>query len=140
MARKHIILHLENEVDWINEVKRILSDEYDVRSARTLREATMMLRDTAIDAAVIDISLVRDDANDVQGEEFMDALEAAGILPGNRIIVLSAHLDDMVYHDRMRRYFRDFDTWDVMKKQTFKPDELKKHMREAVQTPFLPDA
>jgi CheY-like chemotaxis protein len=83
MAR---ILHVENEQEWIEIVRRQLAD-HQVDSADTFEKALILLRDSpAYDLALVDLNLERD--NDGLGRELLDLLKIEH--PGTRRIVVTA--------------------------------------------------
>ena len=127
------ILHLENDTKWLSEVQLAFADEHQVYPATSLRQAVELFRETDFDLVIADLDLFKDTGKDEQGFQLIDALQAAGILPGNRVIVLSAftHLEE-----RTRRAFRDYDVWDVIPKDKYDPAELKREVAEAIQTPL----
>jgi CheY-like chemotaxis protein len=127
------ILHLENLPEWIREVQLALGEEHDIQAATSLREAVRLFRDTDFDLVIVDIDLISGIGVDEEGFRLLKGLQDAGILPGNRVIVLSAfaHLEE-----RTRRAFRDYDVWDVIPKDKYNPEELKREVAEAIQTPL----
>jgi len=131
------ILHLENHSEWLREVQLALADDHEIYPAKSLRQAVALFRETDFDLVIADLDLVKDTGQDEQGFQLIDALQAAGILPGNRVIVLSAftHLEE-----RTRRAFRDYDVWDVIPKDKYDPAELKREVAEAIQTPLHYDS
>lgn len=134
MKNQKKILHLEDDEGWIKIVQKALTD-YDVHSAHSLREAVEAYHDQEFDAAILDISLIPEDSRDVQGERFLNALEGLQILPGKRIIILSAYLVGEEHHERTRKYFKYFDVMDAIPKQEFDSKELKSIVDEAVGMP-----
>ena len=112
--KKGKILHLEDDPEWIQHIRSLLDDDYDVYPASSQEEAVRLLWDMAnsglkIDFAVIDISLVLSDAYDKQGFLFIEALEESGVLQGHSIIVLSAYSE---IDGNLRAAFRDYDVVD----------------------------
>lgn len=93
------ILHLEDNPEWIEHVRNLLGQDYELYSVKTLEEGYNLIKqlnekDLWIDVAIIDISLVLDQAEDKQGIEFIEMLdEKTWTLPRNRIIVLSGYAD-----------------------------------------------
>lgn len=82
MAR---ILHVENELDWIEITREALLDHH-VDSARTYSEALALIRGSSpYDLALIDLNLVRD--NDGLGREILDVLRLE--CPSTRRIVVT---------------------------------------------------
>lgn len=83
MAR---ILHVENEPEWLNIVRRVLVD-HEVASADTYQEALMLIRDNPpYDLALVDLNLERD--NDGLGGQLLDMLKIEH--PNTRRIVVTA--------------------------------------------------
>ncbi|MCP4426509.1 MAG: hypothetical protein GY803_18605 [Chloroflexi bacterium] len=74
---KKIILHVEDDDDWIFHVKRLLTDDYDkLIQVRSQEEATQRIIELEgdISLALIDISLVLNDPHDKQGFNFLKLL------------------------------------------------------------------
>lgn len=126
------ILHLEDSRQWIREVQLALGD-YELHAARSLIEAVQLFRDVDFDLVIVDVDLISGVGKDEEGFRLIDGLQQAGILPGNRIIVLSAfaHLEA-----RTRRAFRDYGVWDVIPKDRFDPEELRREIAAAIHTPL----
>jgi CheY-like chemotaxis protein len=126
------ILHLEDNPQWIREVQLALGEDYMVQAAKSLRKAVRLFRDTEFDLVIVDIDLISGVGRDEEGFRLIEALQGAGILPGNRVIVLSAfaHLEQ-----RTRRAFRDYGVWDVIPKDKFDPEELRLEVDTAIRTP-----
>lgn len=83
MAR---ILHVENEPDWIEIVRRALAD-HDVDSADSYEKALILIRDSPpYDLALVDLNLERE--NDGLGGEILDLLQVEH--PATRRIVATA--------------------------------------------------
>lgn len=129
MSRHIRILHLEDDPEWIDIVRKALSG-FVIRSARTLEEAFELYKDTDFDLAILDISLIPDDSQDAQGELLLKGLEGLSILPGKRIIILSAYLSG-ANQDRMRRYFKFYKVLDAVPKQKFDPKEFRRTIEVA---------
>ncbi|MCX6032276.1 MAG: response regulator [Chloroflexi bacterium] len=127
------ILHLENKAEWLREVQLALSDEHQVYSATSLQQAVKLFQEMEFDLVIADLDLVKDTGEDEQGFRLIDALQAAGILPGNRVIILSGFTHQ---EERTRRAFRDYDVWDVIPKDKYDPAELKREVAEVIQTPL----
>lgn len=127
------ILHLEDKPDWIREVQLALGEDYEVHGAKSLRDAVHLFRDKDYDLVIVDIDLITGVGADEEGFRLIEGLQRSGILPGNRVIVLSAfaHLEE-----RTRRAFRDYDVWDVISKDKYNPDELRREVGEAIRTPL----
>jgi len=128
------ILHLEDNPQWIREVQLALGEDYEVHAVTSLREAAEAFRDTGFDLVIVDIDLVSGVGKDEEGFRLIDGLQQAEILPGNRVIVLSAfaHLEE-----RTRRAFRDYGVWDVIPKDKYNAEELKQQVADAIRTPQL---
>lgn len=126
------ILHLENDPQWIREVQLALGEEYVIQAAKSVREAVTLFRDTNFDLVIVDIDLISGIGKDEEGFRLIDGLQEAGILPGNRVIVLSAfaHLEQ-----RTRRAFRDYGVYDVIPKDKFNAEELRQEVDEVIRTP-----
>ncbi len=127
------ILHLENLPQWVREVKLALGEEHDLQAATSLREAAQLFRDTDFDLVIVDIDLISGTGDDEEGFRLIEGLQEAGILPGNRVIVLSAYAER---DQRTRRAFRDYGVWDVMPKDEWDPEELRREVAEVIQTPL----
>lgn len=127
------VLHLEDKTEWIREVQLALGNTHNVQSAKSLREAVELFRDTDFDVVIVDIDLISGVGTDEEGFRLIEGLRDAGILPGNRVIVLSAfaHLEQ-----RTRRAFRDYGVWDVIPKDSYDPDELREQVDLAIRTPL----
>ena len=128
------ILHLEDDPEWVDIVQNALTG-YRVYSAHTLQEAAHLYSDQEFDAAILDISLIPGDSQDQQGERFLKALKALNILPGKRIIILSAYLKGLGNQERTRKYFKDFDVMDAIPKQQFNSEEFREIVEDAVKAP-----
>ena len=139
MKTKIKIFHLEDDNEWIDIVKSAL-DGYEVYSARTLQEAITLYGAQKFDAAILDISLMPGDSKDQQGERFLNALKGLDVLPGKRIIILSAYLMGLSNQDRVRKYFRFYDVKDAIPKQKFDSKEFREVMDEIVESPIASDA
>ena len=126
------ILHLEDNPQWIREVQLALGKDYEIQAATSLREAVPLFRDTDFDLVIVDIDLITGVGEDEEGFRLIEGLQEAGILPGNRVIVLSAFTD---MEQRTRRAFRDYGVWDVIPKDKFDADELRREIDTAVRTP-----
>jgi len=131
--KSNLILHLEDDLKWRREVQIALSGDYEIKSAQSLREAVRLFAEIEFDLVIVDIDLVSGIGADEEGFQLIWGLQEAGILPGNRIIVLSAfaHLEE-----RTRRAFRDYDVWDVIPKDKYNPEELRREVDEALKTPI----
>ena len=134
MEPKKKILHLEDDDGWIKIVQKALPD-YDVHSAHSLQEATALYRGQKFEVAILDISLIPEDSQDIQGEDFLNALEGLNILPGKRIIILSAYLLGEAYQDRTRKYFHFYNVMDAVPKQKFDSKEFRAIVDDAVRAP-----
>ncbi len=132
MSLRKQILHLEDKAEWIREVKLALGEDYEIQAAKSLREAVPLFGDTDFDLVIVDIDLVSGVGKDEEGFRLVEGLQQAQILPGNRVIVLSAfaHLEE-----RTRRAFRDYGVWDVIPKDKFDAEELRQEVAIAVRTP-----
>lgn len=131
------ILHLEDNTHWIREVQLALGEDHEVQAATSLQELRQLLQDSDFsvldfDLVIVDIDLISGVGEDEEGFRLIEALQEAGILPGNRVIVLSAfaHLEE-----RTRRAFRDYDVFDVIPKDKFDPEELRQEVDTAIRTP-----
>lgn len=133
MATQKKILHLEDDDGWIKIVKKALPG-YEVYSAHSIPEA-LKYKGVEFDAAILDISLIPEDSQDAQGERFLNALEGLKVLPGKRIVILSAYLVGEEHQERTRTYFRFYDVADAIPKQKFNSKELKVIIDDAVRTP-----
>ena len=133
LKRRAQILHLEDEAQWIREVQLALGKDHEIKAARSLREAVQLFRDTDFDLVIVDIDLITGVGKDEEGFRLIKGLQEAGILPGNRVIVLSAfaHLEE-----RTRRAFRDYGVWDVIPKDKYDPEELRREVAEVIRTPL----
>ncbi len=130
--KKIKILHLEDDPDWIEIVRDSLKG-YNVHSARTLEEAFDLYKGANFDIAILDISLIPGDSQDDQGEFLLNALEGLSILPGKRIIILSAYLTGS-YQDRTRKYFKHYRVMDAIPKQYFDSKEFRKLVKDAIES------
>jgi ActR/RegA family two-component response regulator len=115
------ILHLEDDVEWIQHIQSLLDDHYDVYPVSTPEEASRLLLGLAnkglkIDFAIIDISLTFADPHEKSGFLLIKALEETSVLQGHRIIVLSGY---SYIDDNLRVAFRDYDVVDVFDKGNF---------------------
>lgn len=124
--RRGRILHLEDEPEWRDHVRRVLGREHDVYSASSLGQAVMLFQKAhddglEFDVAIIDLSLAPYDFSDHQGFRFIGALEEQGILPGDNIIVLTAYSN---VDENMKRAFRDYKVRDVFDKIRFVEQRL----------------
>jgi len=126
------LLHLEDDAKWIREVKLSLGKDYEVQPATSLRQAVELFHDTVFDLVIVDIDLITKTGADEEGFRLIKGLQKAGILPGNRVVVLSAfaHLEE-----RTRRAFRDYGVWDVIPKDKYSAEELKTEIAEAIRSP-----
>ncbi len=124
------ILHVEDDPEWIDIVRNSL-EGFVVFSAHDLKEAVKLSSRKKFDAAILDISLVPDDSQDAQGERFLNALEGLSLLPGKRIIILSAYLLGS-NQERTRKYFRYYKVLDAIPKQKFDSKEFKEMVESAV--------
>jgi len=133
MSPRKQVLHLEDKAEWIREVKLALGEDYEIQAAKSLHEAVPLFRDTDFDLVIVDIDLVSGVGKDEEGFRLVEGLQQAQILPGNRVIVLSAfaHLEE-----RTRRAFRDYGVWDVIPKDKFDADELRREVGIAIRTPL----
>lgn len=120
------ILHLEDDPEWSGYVRDALKG-YTVYSVKNLREAAKIASHKKIDLAILDISLIPEDAKDEKGEVFLKALEGLSLLPGKRIMILSAYLSD----ERTRKYFKYYKVLDAIPKQKFDSKELKEMVDSA---------
>lgn len=131
--RRKKILHLEDDPEWVEIVRNALNG-YTVYGAHNLKEATKIAAKKNFDLAILDISLIPGDSQDDKGERFLKALEGIPLLPGKRIIILSAYLLGS-NQDRTRKYFRYYKVLDAIPKQRFDSKELK----EVVDSAFKPE-
>jgi DNA-binding response OmpR family regulator len=129
MKNSKKILHLEDDQEWLQIVRDALG-EFNVYGAQTLKDAFDLYQDMDFDVAILDISLIPDDSQDEQGEFLLKALEGLSILPGKRIIILSAYLTGS-YQDRMRKYFKHYRVMDAIPKQDFDSKAFRKLVEEA---------
>lgn len=136
VVSKPKILHLEDDSAWIDIVRSVL-DGYDVYSACTLMDAIELYSDKEFDIAITDISLIPDDSQDEQGEYLIKALEGLNILPGKKIIVLSAYLSGS--QQRAKKYFKFYRVFDAIAKQEFDSKEFKMTVVNALKTPNIKD-
>jgi hypothetical protein len=121
------ILHLEDNSQWVREVRLALGEEYETQAAKSLQEALRLLREMDFDLVVVDIDLLSGVGADEEGFRLIKALQEAGILPGSRTIVLSGYTDREA---RTRRAFRDYGVWDVISKAEFDAEEFKQEVVE----------
>jgi CheY-like chemotaxis protein len=126
------ILHLEDDPEWAEIVRNALKG-YIVYSVHNLKDAAKTADKKKFDLAVLDISLIPDDSQDDKGELFLKALEGIPILPGKRIIILSAYLLGS-NQERTRKYFKYYNVLDAIPKQKFDSKEFK----EIVDSAFSP--
>jgi CheY-like chemotaxis protein len=131
-SEKNQILHVEDRPDWLREVKLALGADYQIASARTLKEAAHLFGEMDFDLVIADIDLLSGVGADEEGFRLIGALHDAGILPGSRIIVLSGYADR---DERTRRAFRDYGVWDVISKAEFDAEELQREVQEALCSP-----
>jgi len=132
--QKKKIFHLEDDKEWVRIVKSAL-EGYEVHSAGTLPKAVNLFRSKKFDLAILDISLIPEDSQDKQGERFLNALEGKHILPGKRIVILSAYLTGGgVNQDRTRTYFKFFNVKDAVPKQKFDSKEFREIIDEALRS------
>jgi len=125
------VLHVEDRKDWIREVQLALEGRYDVHAATSLREAASLFGDYEFDLVIVDIDLISGVGADEEGFRLVDALQKSGVLPGSRVIVLSAYA---ALDERLRRAFRDYEVWDFIPKDSFDPEELKREVAEAIRS------
>ena len=130
MKNKKKILHLEDDTEWVDIVRVDLGD-FNIYSARSLEDALKLYKNMDFDAAILDISLILDDSQDNQGEFLLKALEGLSILPGKRIVILSAYLTGS-FQDRMQKYFKFYKVKDAIPKQEYDPKELVKIINEVL--------
>ena len=126
------ILHIEDNSQWIREVQLALAEDYELYAATSLREVVGLFRDVDFDLVLVDIDLVSGVGKDEEGFRLVEGLQQAGVLPGNRVIVLSAfaHMEQ-----RVRRAYRDYGVWDVIPKDRFDPEELRREVDIAIRSP-----
>ena len=131
------IFYLEDEKEWIERVRELLADEYDFYAASSLKEAVQLFNEMAaddlkIDLALIDVSLIKDDAHDKKGLKFVEALEKSGIMLGHSIIILSAYTQT---DENWRVAFRDYQVVDVYDKGNYADErlELKQTIKETIE-------
>ncbi len=115
------IFHLEDDPEWVEHLKILLGDTYDVYSASNPEEAAQLFVEMAgdglkFDLAIIDISLILGDPSDKQGFQFTEALQSSGVMRGHSIIVLSGYSE---VDQNLRVAFRDYDVIDVFDKGNF---------------------
>jgi CheY-like chemotaxis protein len=125
------ILHLEDDPEWVEIVRNALKG-YVVFSAHNLEEAAKIAIKKKFDLAVLDISLIPGDSQDDKGERFLKALKGIPLLPGKRIIILSAYLLGS-NQERTRKYFKYYKVLDAIPKQKFDSKEFK----EIVDSAFM---
>lgn len=130
--RRKKVLHLEDDPEWVEIVRNSLK-EYTVYSAHNLKEAAKIATHKKFDLAVLDISLIPGDSQDNKGERFLKALEGIPLLPGKRIIILSAYLLGS-NQERTRNYFKYYKVLDAIPKQKFDSKEFK----EVIDSAFNP--
>jgi CheY-like chemotaxis protein len=121
--RRKKIFHLEDDPEWSEIVRNALKG-YTVYSAHNLKDAAKMADRKKFDLAILDISLIPGDSQDDKGERFLKALEGIPILPGKRIIILSAYLLGS-NQERTRKYFKYYSVLDAIPKQKFDSKEFK---------------
>jgi CheY-like chemotaxis protein len=127
--RRKKILHLEDDPEWVEIVRNALKN-YELFSARDLKEASKIASRKKFDLAILDISLIPGDSQDDKGERFLKALEGIPLLPGKRIIILSAYLLGS-NQERTRKYFKYYKVLDAIPKQKFDSKEFKEIIDEA---------
>lgn len=130
------ILHLEDDQEWLENIRSLLKG-YDLYQATSVQDAARILFDLAAsslkcDLVIVDISLVFADAHDKGGFRFIDALENAGVLPGQAIIMLSAYPE---VDDNMRTAFRKYKVHDVFDKGNFveEKDDFLERIAEVIE-------
>ena len=106
-----IILHVEDDDNWIQDIKRILQDiGYGfVFSAKTLESAKKkygdyLLNQQAPDLVILDISLALEDKNDRGGFEFVESLKNWGFTDKTSIIILSNNVNAPNMVEVLRNY------------------------------------
>jgi CheY-like chemotaxis protein len=128
--RRIKILHLEDDPEWVEIVRSALKG-YTLYSAHNLKEAAKIATRKKFDVAVLDISLIPGDSQDDKGERFLKALEGIPLLPGKRIIILSAYLLGS-NQERTRKYFKYYKVLDAIPKQKFDSLEFKEIVDSAL--------
>lgn len=121
--RRKKILHLEDDPEWLEIVRSCLKG-YVVYGAHNLTDASRIAENKEFDLAILDISLIPGDLQDQKGERFLNALEGIPLLPGKRIIILSAYLLGP-NQERTRKYFKFYDVLDAIPKQRFDSQEFR---------------
>jgi len=121
------ILHLEDNSQWIREVRLALGEEYETKAARSFQDALKLLDEMDFDLVIVDIDLISGVGKDEEGFRLIQALQEAGILPGSRTIVLSGFAD---LEERTRRAFKDYEVWNVIPKDKFDAEEFKRGLVE----------
>jgi CheY-like chemotaxis protein len=124
------ILHLEDDPEWIEHVRRFLGNKYNYFFAMSMEEAAKLFWEMATDGlefdlVIVDLSLVLGDAHDIQGLEFVGMLRKHNAMLGHQIIILSGYVDIDPY---WRIAFRDYDVADVFDKSDF-VDERERLMQ-----------
>lgn len=132
------VLHLEDRDEWLKIVRETLPANFEVYPAKSLEEAAETIRDFRsdglnFDAAIIDLSLLPDDAKNKDGFVLINQLEGLNLLHEKSIIVLTGFEEE---DDNLRVAFRDYDVKDVFTKLMFseEKDQFVAAVRQACDT------
>ena len=123
------ILHLEDNQDWVTEIKSILGEEYEVvAGADSLPVAVALLDTDLFDLALVDLSLVPSDANHRGGFEFIPYLRRSDLWRDLPVIVFTGYgqKEDAI------TAFEDYNVFRFLEKHNFGRDELRNKVAEAV--------
>jgi CheY-like chemotaxis protein len=127
-SNKPRILCLEDDRSFIEFYVDRLAEEYEIISATSLPEAERLLDTENLRLALIDLSLVPNDAKDTGGFEFLKRLQALGLGPDLPTIVVTAYETPA----SMRKAFKDFGVVDFLSKQELDPSGLEKTIAGAI--------
>jgi hypothetical protein len=128
-----VILHVEDDSNWVDNVKRVLKDEENLIlvNAKTADEAKRVYGDLLLnqhipEIVILDISLVLEDKSDRGGINFAEELISWGFTDKTSIIILS----DNVNIENLLLLFRNykFKVEDVFRKGEF-IDELDRFLK-----------
>jgi DNA-binding response OmpR family regulator/thiamine kinase-like enzyme len=116
MSRAGRILVVDDDDKWQDQLVAILTSRGFVADARsTAKEALTYFKETYCHILLLDIRLVQNDPNNIDGIDLLAELDKRGLSEAIKVIAISGHGNE----ERIRILFKDYEVADYLFKDTF---------------------
>jgi thiamine kinase-like enzyme/DNA-binding response OmpR family regulator len=127
MNRHYSILIVEDKESWqdiLREASTVPNSR--VKVAGNIDAARDLLKNEFFHLAVIDLSLIGEDSNDMKGMTLSYEIFESGLFNATKVIMVSAYGNKQ----RVREAFRKYEVVDFIPKEDFEPEEFQEQISE----------